>query len=408
MQPSRPPFSTRVASPADAEAAPQAPLAVYIHWPFCQSKCPYCDFNSYANRSIGEDEYVEAAIAELRHYAGQTAGRTITSIFFGGGTPSLMAPATAGALLDEVAALWPVDRTCEITLEANPSSVEAGRFAGYRSAGINRVSLGVQSLNDDELRFLGRLHSAAEARHALEIAHRHFERVTFDLIYARPAQTAAQWREELTSALCLSRGHLSLYQLTIEPETAFFDLHSRGKLRIPAAELAADLYDLTQEVCEARGLAAYEVSNHAAPGQESRHNLTYWRYGDYLGIGPGAHGRMTVGPAKIATAALKAPAVWAAQVLREGHGRAERYELSRLEQAEETVLMGLRLREGLEAQRLQAKTGYSLAPSSVAALAEEGLLAMEGCRILVTARGRLVLNAIVETIAAGLAPAPAA
>ncbi len=344
-------------------------------------------------------------MAELRHYAGQTAGRIVTSIFFGGGTPSLMAPATVAALLDEAASLWRLDGTCEITLEANPSSVEAERFAGYRAAGVNRVSLGVQSLNDDELRFLGRLHTAAEARYALEIACRHFERVTFDLIYARPGQTAAQWREELTAALGLSRGHLSLYQLTIEPETAFFDLHRRGKLRVPAAELAADLYDLTQEVCEAAGLAAYEVSNHAAPGQESRHNLTYWRYGDYLGIGPGAHGRISAGHAKTATSALKAPAAWAARVLREGHGCAERCELTPLEQAEETVLMGLRLREGLDVQRLQARTGYGPTPAGVAALAEEGLLALEGGRLLVSGRGRLVLNAIVEAIATSLAPA---
>jgi oxygen-independent coproporphyrinogen-3 oxidase len=405
---SKPQSSILAASRPDEGHAPPGPLAVYIHWPFCQSKCPYCDFNSYAKRSLGEDGYVEAAIAELAYYAGLTPGRTVTSIFFGGGTPSLMAPETVAALLDTAAALWPLDRACEITLEANPSSVEASRFAGYRSAGINRVSLGVQSLNDDELRFLGRLHTAAEARQALDVAHRHFDRVTFDLIYARPGQTPAEWRRELSAALGLARGHLSLYQLTVEPGTAFFGLQQRGKLRIPGAELAADLYDLTQEVCEAAGLPAYEVSNHAAPGEESRHNLTYWRYGDYVGAGPGAHGRIAAGHAKIATAAIEEPAAWAAQVLEQGHGCAERNELSALEQAEEMLLMGLRLSEGLDLARLEAGTGFILAPAEIAGLEEEGLLETQASRVRVSSRGRLVLNAIVETLASALTPAPSA
>ncbi len=394
------------AGPPDAGAAAREPLAIYIHWPYCQSKCPYCDFNSYARRSITEAEYLQAAISELRHYAQHTAQRMVASVFFGGGTPSLMAPADVGALLDEIAALWPLDRACEITLEANPSSVEAGRFAGYRAAGVNRVSLGVQSLNDEVLRFLGRLHTAAEARHALKIAARHFSRVNFDLIYARPGQKAEDWRTELTAALGLSLGHLSLYQLTIEPETAFFDLQRRGKLRIPGAELAAGLYDLTQEICEAAGLPAYEVSNHASPGEESRHNLTYWRYGDYIGVGPGAHGRIAAGGAKTATAAIKAPSAWAAQISQQGHGCADQVELSAREQAEEMVLMGLRLSEGMDVHRLQARTGYSLQPAKLAELEEEGLLLKEGSRVRVTGRGRLVLNAIVETIAAGLIPNP--
>ncbi len=397
---------TQTAGLPDAGAAAREPLAIYIHWPYCQSKCPYCDFNSYARRSITEAEYLKAAIAELRHYAQHTAQRMVASVFFGGGTPSLMAPAAVGALLDEIAALWPLDRACEITLEANPSSVEAGRFAGYRAAGVNRVSLGVQSLNDDELRFLGRLHTAAEARHALKIAARHFGRVNFDLIYARPGQEAEEWRAELTAALGLSLGHLSLYQLTIEPETAFFDLHRRGKLRIPGAELAAGLYDLTQEICEAAGLPAYEVSNHASPGEESRHNLTYWRYGDYIGVGPGAHGRITQGRAKIATAAIKEPSAWAAQIARQGHGCGERLELSASEQAEETVLMSLRLSEGMDVHRLQARTGYGPQPAKLAELEGEGLILKAGSRVRVTARGRLVLNAIAGTIAAGLIPNP--
>ncbi len=393
---------TKTAAQPDAGTETAEPLAIYIHWPYCQSKCPYCDFNSYARRSITEEEYLSAAIAELRHYALATAQRTVTSVFFGGGTPSLMAPATVGALLDEIAALWPMDRACEITLEANPSSVEAGRLAGYREAGVNRVSLGVQSLNDDALRFLGRLHTAAEARHALNIAAKHFGRVNFDLIYARPGQTAEEWRAELTAALGLSLGHLSLYQLTIEPETAFFELNRRGRLRIPGAELAAGLYDLTQELCEAASLPAYEVSNHARRGDESRHNLTYWRYGDYIGVGPGAHGRITVGPAKIALAELKAPAAWAGQVLEHGHGLTERLELSSREQADEMVLMGLRLREGLDVDWMQDRTGYRPASAKLAWLEGEGLLLTEGSRMRVTGRGRLVLNAIVETIAAGL------
>jgi oxygen-independent coproporphyrinogen-3 oxidase len=401
--PSRPPSSAEVRPACNTGAGLRDPLAIYIHWPFCESKCPYCDFNSYAKRSISEEVYLKAAIAEVRHYAGEAGEGTVTSIFFGGGTPSLMAPAAVASLLETIAELWPVDHTCEITLEANPSSVEAGRFAGYRAAGVNRVSLGVQSLNDEQLRFLGRLHSAAEARHALEIAARHFERVSFDLIYARPGQTKTQWRAELNEALSLARGHLSLYQLTIEPGTAFFDLHRHGKLRIPGAELAAGLYELTQEICEAAGLPVYEVSNHAAPGQESRHNLTYWRYGDYLGIGPGAHGRLSTGSVKIATAAIRAPAEWYEQVQALGHGCAERFELSPHEQAEEMVLMGLRLSEGLDLERLKAETGYGLLLNGAAHLEEEGLLIRKGSRIRVTGRGRLVLNAITAALAGGLA-----
>ena len=406
--PSEPQSSTAAAARPDAGAGVSGPLAIYIHWPYCQSKCPYCDFNSHATRSISEDEYLKAALAELGHYAAETEGRTVTSIFFGGGTPSLMAPATAASLLEAAALHWPIDRACEITLEANPSSVETRRFAGFRSAGVNRVSVGVQSLHDDALRFLGRLHTAGEAREALGIATRHFERVSFDLIYARPGQTAADWRAELSAALGLARGHLSLYQLTIEPGTAFFGLHKRGKLRIPGAKLAAGLYELTQEICEAAGLPAYEVSNHAAPGEESRHNLTYWRYGDYLGIGPGAHGRIASGGSKIATAAIKAPAAWAAQIFERGQGCAERYGLSAREQAEEMVLMGLRLREGIDCALLEARTGYGLAPAEAAALEADGLLVRDGASVRVSKRGRLVLNAVAGTLAAGLTAAPRA
>jgi oxygen-independent coproporphyrinogen-3 oxidase len=314
-----------------------------------------------------------------------------------------MAPQTVGALLGAVARLWPIESTCEITLEANPSSVESNRFAGYRSAGVNRVSLGVQSFSDEQLRFLGRLHTAVEARQALEVAGRHFERISFDLIYARPGQTESEWRAELGEALALARGHLSLYQLTIEPETAFFDLHRRGKLRVPGPDLAADLYTITQEMCEAAGLPAYEVSNHAAPGEESRHNLTYWRYGDYLGIGPGAHGRLTVGEKKYATAASKAPGAWHAKVRECGSGCEERLELDQRQQAEEAVLMGLRLREGLDLSALSARTGFGPALDVVTSLEEEGLLERDGDWLRATRQGRLVLNALVEAVAAGLA-----
>ena len=397
---SAPPFSE--ARETSAASTGESALAIYIHWPFCQSKCPYCDFNSYARRTISEEQYLDAAIRELDHYAAETRGRPVSSIFFGGGTPSLMAPQTVGALLDAVAKLWPIERTCEITLEANPSSVESARFEGYRSAGVNRVSLGVQSLSDDQLRFLGRLHTVAEARQALSVAGKYFERVSFDLIYARPGQSEFEWRAELGEVLAMARGHLSLYQLTIEPETAFFDLNRRGKLRIPGQDLAADLYALTQEMCEAAGLPAYEVSNHAAPGEESRHNLTYWRYGDYLGIGPGAHGRITAGGKKYATAAVKAPAAWHERTRECGSGCEERFELDPRQQAEEAVLMGLRLSEGLDLGKLAVNTGFSPAPQAILPLEKEGLLQRDGPRLVSTPQGRLVLNAIVEAIAAAL------
>lgn len=398
---SAPPFSTEAPETSAALAGENA-LAIYIHWPFCQSKCPYCDFNSYARRTISEEQYLEAALRELSHYADETRARPVSSIFFGGGTPSLMAPHSVGALLDRIAALWPVEGLCEITLEANPSSVESARFEGYRSSGVNRVSVGVQSLSDEQLRFLGRLHTATEAREALAIAVKYFDRMSFDLIYARPGQSESEWRAELGEALAMAHGHLSLYQLTIEPETAFFDLSRRGKLRIPGPDLAADLYDVTQEMCEAARLPAYEVSNHAAPGDESRHNLTYWRYGDYLGIGPGAHGRLTAGEKKYATASVKAPAAWYAKVRDCGSGCEEHLELDPHQQAEEALLMGLRLREGLNLATLAAKTGFGPALKIIAPLEEEGLLQRDGDWLRATRHGRLVLNALVEAVAVAL------
>jgi oxygen-independent coproporphyrinogen-3 oxidase len=267
-------------------------FGIYIHWPYCAAKCPYCDFNSHVRREVSEERYLASVLREMAWYAGLAPGRMVSSIFFGGGTPSLMQPATAGRVLDAIGGHWAVAPDVEITLEANPSSVEADRFAGFRAAGVNRVSLGVQSLHDEQLQFLGRLHNAAEARAAIDIANANFERVSFDLIYARPGQALDDWRNELTEALKLAAGHLSLYQLTIEPGTAFHRLHAAGKLHVPQDDDAASLYELTQEICETAGLPAYEISNHARPGEEARHNLLYWRYGEYAGIGPGAHGRI--------------------------------------------------------------------------------------------------------------------
>ena len=381
-------------------------FGIYIHWPYCAAKCPYCDFNSHVKREVSEERYLAAVLRELTYYAALAPGRRVSSIFFGGGTPSLMHPATAEKVLQAISSHWSVEPDAEITLEANPSSVEAGRFADFRRAGVNRVSLGVQSLHDDQLRFLGRLHNAAEARGAIEIANAHFDRVSFDLIYARPDQTAAAWRAELTEALQLAAGHLSLYQLTIEPGTAFYRLEQTGKLRIPEGDAAARLYELTQEICEAAGLPAYEISNHARRGEEARHNLLYWRYGDYAGVGPGAHGRIGVGAGRLALSAERDPARWAAQVERDDHGLASREPLTRLEQAEEMLLMGLRLAEGLSLARLAERTGHRPSPEALHLLRQDGLISGDAPAgiIRATPPGRLVLNSVIEAVAATLAP----
>jgi oxygen-independent coproporphyrinogen-3 oxidase len=381
-------------------------FGIYIHWPYCAAKCPYCDFNSHVKREVSEERYLAAVLRELSFYAGLAPGRRVSSIFFGGGTPSLMHPATAEAVLQAISTHWTVEPDAEITLEANPSSVEAGRFADFRRAGVNRVSLGVQSLHDDQLRFLGRLHNAAEARAAIEIANTHFERVSFDLIYARPEQTDAEWRAELTDALKMAAGHLSLYQLTIEPGTAFYRLEQTGKLRIPEGDAAARLYELTQEICEAAGLPAYEISNHARRGEEARHNLLYWRYGDYAGIGPGAHGRIGVGAGRLALSAERDPARWAAQVERDGQGLASREPLTDLEQAEEMLLMGLRLAEGLSLARLAERTGHRPSPEVLHLLTQDGLLSRDAPAAIIraTPQGRLVLNSVIKAVAASLTP----
>src|SRR5262245_57783911 len=374
-------------SPAPASAAVRADASdevgfgIYIHWPFCASKCPYCDFNSHVRAGgIDENRFLRAYRRELRHWAELAPARTIGSIFFGGGTPSLMSAAAVAAILDDIASLWTVDAGAEITLEANPSSVEAARFRGYRTAGINRVSLGVQSLNDADLRALGRLHDVKEALAAIDVSRATFDRFSFDLIYARPGQTLTAWQGELTQALTLAGRHLSLYQLTIEAGTPFAELHARGKLKVPDSELAHDFYELTQELTEQAGLPAYEISNHAAPGEECRHNLLYWRYGEYAGIGPGAHGRIVVEGTRRATSTERQPERWVETVETvetveaAGHGLSDVTPLSRSEQADEALLMGLRLSEGLDLDRLAAISGLQPRADIVRALSDAGLI----------------------------------
>lgn len=355
------------------------PFGVYVHWPFCAQKCPYCDFNSHV-RFGGWDEarFLAAYKREIDGIADFIGARTVSSIFFGGGTPSLMQPATTAAILDHIAKRWDIASDAEITLEANPNSVEAARFRGFREAGVNRVSIGVQSLRDDELRKLGRIHTVAEAKAALDVARSTFDRFSFDLIYARPKQTAEDWRAELTEALSLAGDHLSLYQLTIEPDTPYAALHAVGKLVIPDDDAARSLYEITDELTAARGLSAYEVSNYARPGAESRHNLLYWRYGEYAGIGPGAHGRILVEGQRCATVTEKNPEAWAAHVEANGTGVVETTELTRAEQADEMLLMGLRLSEGVDLDQLAALGGVRLDARAIDELVALGLLTIIG------------------------------
>jgi putative oxygen-independent coproporphyrinogen III oxidase len=379
-----------------------AGFGVYLHWPFCAAKCPYCDFNSHV-RHVPPDEtlFVEAFRREIAHRAALAPGRMVSSVFLGGGTPSLMQPATVAALLDAVAGAWSMARDAEITLEANPTSVDAGRFAGYRAAGVNRVSLGVQALNDRDLKALGRLHTVEEALAAVGVAERHFPRISFDLIYARsPQQSPAEWRAELGGALERAAEHLSLYQLTIEPGTAFAALHAAGRLTIPDGAQARALYELTQEMCAARGLPAYEISNHARPGAESRHNLIYWRYGEYAGIGPGAHGRLISAGQRRAQSTERAPEAWAAQVMAQGHALVEDEPLSREEQGDEFLLMGLRLAEGIAPATYEALSGRALPAARIASLEADGMIRRVGGRIAATPEGAAVLDAVVADLAA--------
>jgi putative oxygen-independent coproporphyrinogen III oxidase len=382
----------------------QDTLAVYIHWPFCKFKCPYCDFNSHVRDTVDHGDWLRAYKRELAFYREKTGPRGIGSVFFGGGTPSLMEPSTAAAAIDEIAALWGLPAGTEITLEANPTSVEAGKLKAFKSAGVNRVSMGVQALDDADLKVLGRQHSSTEALKAVQLASRIFDRYTFDLIYARPHQSVQQWRDELARALDYAGDHMSLYQLTIEEGTSFYTLHQRGDLVIPDEETAAQMYEATQEIMEARGMPAYEVSNHAKPGQESRHNLAYWRYGDYAGIGPGAHGRLTIDGDKFATRAHRAPEVWMERVNESGHG-AHPFELIDFgRRRTESLMMGLRLAEGLKYDAFKKETGMPLLDfldaARVAALEGEGMLLRGPDALHATAAGRQRLNAVLAYLAA--------
>lgn len=374
------------------------PLAVYVHWPFCLAKCPYCDFNSHVRASIDEEAFADALLRELDGYADRTGPRDITSIFFGGGTPSLMSPQTVGRVLDKIAARWQMTKGVEITLEANPTSVEAEKFKGFAQAGVNRVSLGVQALNDADLKALGREHSVDEALKAVELAGKYFTRRSFDLIYARMGQDTKAWEAELCRAIDLAAGHLSLYQLTIEENTAFYNAWRRGKLTLPKEEISAEMYDLTRAICADRGLPAYEVSNHARAGEESRHNLTYWRYGDYVGVGPGAHGRLSLDGKTYATVQSKKPEDWLNNPL-------EFEELLDVQmRAEEMIMMGLRLTGGISREDFQARIGRPLEgfinSEKQDYLREAGFLTLSPAHLCLTEKGMPVLNQVLAELLA--------
>lgn len=373
-------------------------FGLYIHWPFCQAKCPYCDFNSHVSDQIDMGRWARAYLSELNRMAEQTPGRILDTVFFGGGTPSLMSPDLVAQIIARIRALWPMGNNPEITLEANPTSVEAGKFRAFREAGVSRVSMGIQALNDIDLRKLGRMHSAAEALAAFEIARDTFDRVSFDLIHARQDQTLEAWRAELTRAMEFAVDHLSLYQLTIEPETAFGARHAKGGLRgLPSDDLSADMYDLTQEVTEAHGMPAYETSNHAREGAESRHNLIYWRSGDWIGVGPGAHGRLSLDGQRVATEALHQPGNWLAQVEDHGHGETPRQVIPPEEQATEYLMMSMRLREGTDINRFEAFGSY-LPEDRLTEMQETGFITRAEGRLCATAKGRPVLNAILREL----------
>ena len=409
-----PPLSGTTTAAPDARRVGASPIpdwraggfGVYVHWPFCLAKCPYCDFNSHVSRTVvDQTAWRTALVAEARHMRRLTGPRAADTVFLGGGTPSLMDPGTVGAVLEAVDRLWGIARGAEITLEANPTSVEARRFRGYAAAGVNRVSLGVQALNDADLRALGRRHSAAKACAAFSLARRHFARVSFDLIYARAGQTPAAWESELARALDMAPGHLSLYQLTIEPGTRFAELYARGRLRVPPDDAAAEMYAITQALTEAAGMPAYEVSNHARPGAESRHNLVYWRYGDYAGIGPGAHGRVTgLDGVRRATETLRDPARWLAEVGARGHALARAEAVPPPERATEYLLMALRLAEGADLDRYTRLAGAALPAERIERLVASGHLRRDdrhdGRRIAATPRGRIVLNALLADLLA--------
>jgi len=377
-------------------------FGVYVHWPFCAAKCPYCDFNSHVrHQGVDQERFAKAFVTEIKTMAAKSPGKTVDSIFLGGGTPSLMDPKTVGTILDAIGAAWNVAPDAEISMEANPSSVEAERFRGYRAAGVNRVSLGVQALNDGDLRALGRVHNVEEAMRAIDIARATFPRLSFDLIYARPGQTPDMWRAELMQALDRASDHMSLYQLTIEPGTMFEKLYAAGKLAIPDEDTAATLFEITQEVCDKHGRPAYEISNHAVPGGECRHNLVYWRYGEYAGIGPGAHGRLVIDGKRHATATTLLPETWLGRVEAWGDGIETDDILTPEESGDEMLLMGLRLTEGIDLRRYRAIAGRLLDPRRLADLIEHGMVEqIDENRIRATRSGSFVLDAVVADLAA--------
>ncbi len=381
-----------------AEDWQQSGFGLYIHWPFCQAKCPYCDFNSHVSQKIDQSRWLRAYLRELDRVAAETQGRVLNTVFFGGGTPSLMDPEIVAAILERVRCLWPTSNDMEITLEANPGSVEAGKFAAFRQGGVNRISMGIQALNDADLRRLGRIHSVAEARQAFEIARKTFDRVSFDLIYARQDQTLEAWRTELQEALSMAIDHLSLYQLTVETGTAFGDRYARGKLRgLPEDDLAADMYEVTQDICATAGMLPYEVSNYAALGSESRHNQIYWRYGDYAGIGPGAHARVTIRGQRYAIESHRNPNLWLDKV-EAGNGECVRDAVPFEDQATEFMLMGLRLSEGVDLRRYEALSKRPIAGRRLDTLHELGMVTQENMQLRVLPKGRMVLNAVLAEL----------
>lgn len=377
----------------------QGGFGLYLHWPYCLAKCPYCDFNSHVASQVDQSLWKAAYLSEVRRYGDLTQGRTLNTVFFGGGTPSLMDPELVHAILEEIRATWPVSNTFEVTLEANPTSVEAGRFSGFRDAGVNRISMGIQALNDGDLKRLGRMHSAREGREAFDVARKLFDRVSFDLIYARQHQTPQDWAEELKQALTMAIDHLSLYQLTIEEGTAFGDRYAIGRLPgLPSDDHAADMYDITQEITEAAGMPAYEISNHARDMAESRHNLIYWRYGDYIGIGPGAHGRLTLGGIRYATETPLTPTTWLTQVETKGHGESMRAPISPMDQATEYLMMSLRLSEGSSLVRFNELSGVELPRDRRERLQDMGFLTESTNKIRATSTGRPILNSLLREL----------
>jgi oxygen-independent coproporphyrinogen-3 oxidase len=377
----------------------EAGFGLYIHWPFCQSKCPYCDFNSHVAERVDQKRWLQAYLAEIDRLGRDTSGHRLRSVFFGGGTPSLMDPDTVFAILDRVRTTWAVANDWEVTLEANPGSVEAGKFRAFRAAGVNRLSMGVQALNDADLKRLGRLHTAADAIAAFDIARACFDRVSFDLIYARQDQTPEDWTQELTRALDMAIDHLSLYQLTIEHGTAFGDRHARGGLKgLPDEDRSVTLYEITQDLCSSAGLHAYEISNHSRAGAQSEHNLIYWRGGDYAGVGPGAHGRLTLAGQRWATEALKQPSGWLEAVEKRGTGELPREEITSSARAQEYVLMSMRLAEGLDMARLEAISGYALTSAAIAELSALNLIVSGSGRVKATSQGRMILNSVIRRL----------